>query len=75
MLHMGHPGGAVRGVKPDVIHAWTTEFDEGRKIYTANVDFPTSLYWKELHQRYQNAKVVLSTRETTKDWAKSFRNL
>lgn len=51
-----------KGEKPD----WDQVFDG----YQASVDFPSSLYWKELSEAYPDAKVVLTVRDF-ESWYKS----
>jgi len=51
----------------------TTDFDAMLKGYQAIVDFPGSLYFKELFQQYPDAKVVLSVRDAEK-WYESVHN-
>ncbi len=50
------------------------DFDEAfasnGKVFTAGVDVPSSLYWKEQLARYPNAKVLLTIRDPEK-WYKS----
>lgn len=48
----------------------TTDFDAMLKGYTAMVDFPGALYYKELMQQYPDAKVILTVRDPEK-WHKS----
>ena len=48
----------------------TTDFDAMLNGYEAAVDFPGSLYYKELMQKYPDAKVVLTIRPAEK-WYKS----
>lgn len=40
--------------------------------YVASVDWPAAAYWRELADRYPDAKVLLSTRSSTDAWFKSF---
>lgn len=51
----------------------TTDFEAMLKGYQAIVDFPGSLYYKELIQQYPDAKVILSVRDAEK-WYLSCRN-
>ena len=48
----------------------TTDFDAMTNGYAAVVDFPGALYYKELMQKYPDAKVVLTVRPPEK-WYKS----
>jgi hypothetical protein len=48
----------------------TTDFDAMMNGYEAMVDFPGSLYYKEMMQKYPDAKVVLTVRPAEK-WYKS----
>ncbi len=48
----------------------TTDLDAAMKGYTSIVDFPGSLYYKELMQKYPDAKIVLTVRDPEK-WYKS----
>ena len=51
------------------------DWDWAMAGYDAAVDFPTSLYWKDLMEFYPNAKVVLGVRTNAQQWVKSFRTL
>jgi hypothetical protein len=51
----------------------STDFDAMLKGYQAIVDFPGSLYYKELILQYPDAKVILSVRDPEK-WYLSCRN-
>lgn len=46
---------------------WDTVFDG----YAAAVDFPSSLAWRELAERYPDAPVLLSTRSDVDTWWRS----
>ena len=43
--------------------------------YTATVDFPSCMYYRELMQHYPKAKVVLSVRDSGAQWYNSARRL
>lgn len=51
---------ALAGESPD----WDTVF-EG---YVAAVDWPTSMFWRELSEKYHDALVLLSTRDSAETW-------
>lgn len=51
----------------------TTDFDAMLDSYSAAVDFPGSLYYKELMEKYPDAKIVLTVRDPEK-WYTSCRN-
>ncbi|GAB0491656.1 hypothetical protein MMPV_002910 [Pyropia vietnamensis] len=51
---------------------WATLLDS--RGYVAAVDFPTCIYYKELADRYPDAKVILTVR-STESWLASFKNL
>ncbi len=55
----------------------TYDFDEvfasKGKVFTAGVDVPSALFWKEQLVRYPNAKVILNIRDPEK-WYKSFHD-
>jgi len=50
---------------------WTQFFK--KKGYVAGVDFPISLFWKELSDAYPEAKIILTTR-TPETWYTSVKN-
>jgi hypothetical protein len=52
--------------KPD----WDKIFDG----YVACVDWPAAAFWREIHEKYPDAPVLLSTRSSTDEWYKSFSN-
>jgi hypothetical protein len=49
---------------------WDKIFDG----YVAAVDWPAAAFWRELHTKYPDAPVLLSTRSSTDAWYKSFSN-
>lgn len=51
----------------------TTDYDTMLKGFTAVVDFPGALFYKELMEKYPNAKVILTARDPEK-WYKSCRD-
>lgn len=53
-----------------LLETGTTDFDAMFKGYTAVVDFPGSIYYKQLMAKYPDAKVVLTVRDPEK-WYKS----
>ena len=55
--------GALRGRLPD----WDAVYDG----YAAAVDWPTSLFWRELSAHYPTATVLLSVRDSAKTWWES----
>jgi hypothetical protein len=55
--------GALRGRLPD----WDTVYDG----YAAAVDWPTSLFWRELSVHYPTATVLLSVRDSAETWWES----
>lgn len=62
----GHPEhvpmwqAAVNGDMPD----WDALFDG----YNAAVDWPASAFWRELSEKYPDAPVLLSTRDSAEQW-------
>jgi hypothetical protein len=54
---------AVRGREPD--------WDDIYRGYAATVDWPGASFWRELHQAYPDALVLLSARDTTSEWFRS----
>jgi hypothetical protein len=54
---------ALAGDAPD----WNELFDG----YVAAVDWPTSMFWRELSEAYPDALVVLSVRDTAEVWRDS----
>jgi hypothetical protein len=64
---LGHPfdlgdvwNQALAGATPD----WNQLYDG----YVAAVDWPTSLFWRELCEAYPDALVLLSVRDTAETW-------
>ncbi|MFO1050224.1 MAG: sulfotransferase [Geminicoccaceae bacterium] len=62
--------------RPEHVRLWT-EVGEGRPDFarifadfSATVDFPACIYWRELLQHYPDAKVILSVRDAEK-WYRS----
>ncbi len=49
---------------------WDKIFDG----YVAAVDWPAAAFWRELHEKYPDAAVLLSTRSSADAWYKSFSN-
>lgn len=49
---------------------WDKIFDG----YVACVDWPAAAFWREIHEKYPDAPVLLSTRSSTDAWYKSFSN-
>jgi Sulfotransferase domain len=52
--------GALRGETPD--------WDAFLSGYAAAVDWPASIFWRELAEAYPDAVIVLSTRENAAQW-------
>ncbi|XP_023321047.1 uncharacterized protein LOC111695829 isoform X4 [Eurytemora carolleeae] len=52
---------------------WTTFFK--KEGYISGVDYPFSLFWKDLVTVYPNAKVVLSTREPEKWYTSVYESI
>jgi hypothetical protein len=51
---------ALAGETPD----WDVVFDG----YVAAVDWPASMFWRELSEKYSDALVLLSTRDSAETW-------
>ena len=49
-----------------------SDFELIAREYDATVDLPLALYYKELHDKYPDAKFILTTRSTPEMWAKSW---
>jgi hypothetical protein len=49
----------------------TPDWDELFAGYTAAVDWPTSLFWRELNEAFPEALVLLSTRDSAATWYQS----
>lgn len=49
------------------------QWDKMYENYNAAVDWPTASYWKELHEYYPNAKVILTVRPAD-SWYTSMKN-
>ena len=43
--------------------------------YTSAVDFPIAFYFEELNEQYPDCKFVLTVRENSEVWFKSWRNM
>jgi len=43
--------------------------------FTGTVDLPTALYYKELNVKYPSCKFILTTRENSEIWFKSFETM
>ena len=43
--------------------------------YTATADLPTSLYYKEIQEKYPNCKFILTTRDNPEVWFRSWNVL
>ena len=50
------------------------DFHELLKGYRSSVDVPTVLFYKELHQIYPKAKLVLTIRDSDEEWYECFKN-
>ncbi|KAE9372077.1 hypothetical protein N431DRAFT_235895 [Stipitochalara longipes BDJ] len=53
------------------------EFNDWDRLlgtYTAVTDVPCAIFWKELINVYPNAKVVLTVRDSTDAWYKSYKD-
>eukprot|EP01031_Cornospumella_fuschlensis_P028079 gene28079-33906_t len=48
-------------------------FNEDETKFTATMDFPASLFWRELLQRYPDAKVILTIRDP-EGWYQSYKS-
>src|SRR3954470_14529531 len=57
----------------DLYKTKSTDYDTMLKGFTAVVDFPGALFYKELMVKYPNAKVILTARDPEK-WYKSCRD-
>jgi hypothetical protein len=54
-----------------VVQGSGPEWDEVYAGYHSAVDWPTAYYWRELGERYPDAKIVLTTR-SVESWYESF---
>jgi hypothetical protein len=50
------------------------DFYELMKGYGSTVDAPTEEFYKEIHQIYPNAKIILTVRDSGEKWFESVRN-
>ena len=50
-----------------------TDFHELLKGYGSTVDAPTTLFYKEIHQVYPKAKIILTVRDSGEKWFESFK--
>ncbi|CAF2374048.1 unnamed protein product [Rotaria sp. Silwood2] len=56
------------------LDGYKTDFHELLKGYGSSVDAPTALFYKEIHQAYPKAKVILTVRDTGEKWFESLKN-
>jgi len=59
----------------DYAERGTTDWDRMFEGYASAVDFPASCAWKELAERYPDAKVVLTVREPAAWWSSTAATL
>ena len=50
------------------------DWDKIMDGYVACVDWPAAAFWRELHEKYPDAPVLLSTRSSTDSWYTSYSN-
>jgi hypothetical protein len=50
------------------------DFHELMRGYGSTVDTPTLDFYKEIHQAYPQAKLILTVRDNGEKWFESFRN-
>ncbi|CAF0960411.1 unnamed protein product [Rotaria sordida] len=56
------------------LDGYEIDFRELLKGYGSSVDAPTALFYKEIHQAYPKAKVILTVRDNSEKWLESFKN-
>ncbi|UOQ42856.1 hypothetical protein MUN89_12885 [Halobacillus salinarum] len=66
----GHPFNLANGWK-EALKTGSTNWDKLLEEYIAAVDWPVSLFWKQLSEHYPDAVVLLSVRENVEDWWES----
>jgi hypothetical protein len=66
----GHPFDLGAGWK-QALRGDTPEWDRLFDGYVAAVDWPASLFWRELSEAYPDALVLLSVRDTAETWWQS----
>jgi hypothetical protein len=50
------------------------DFHKLMEGYGSTLDIPTSDFYKEIHQAYPQAKIILTVRDTSEKWFESFQN-
>lgn len=55
----------------NALHGERPDFDAIYNGYVAAVDWPTSLYWREVSAHYPQAPVLLSVRDSAATWWES----
>ncbi len=63
----GHPFNLGKGWN-EAIETGTTDWDKLMARYSAAVDWPASMFWRQLSEENPNALVLLSVREDVEDW-------
>ncbi|CAF2709820.1 unnamed protein product [Rotaria sp. Silwood2] len=56
------------------LDGYETNFFELMKGYGSTVDFPTAIFYKEIHKVYPEAKIILTVRDSGEKWYESFVN-
>ncbi|CAF1120975.1 unnamed protein product [Rotaria sordida] len=57
-----------------ILDGYEADFRELLKGYQSSVDVPTALFYKELHQIYPKAKLILTVRDSNEQWFQCFKN-